>query len=391
MQHSLSAFYVEFDNKLGHKVCAEYPEEEGAGLQGRLFDSITDYLIPKIDCCNKLLTVTAFGVTVIGHPTQLQGAQYARNNFFFNVGFLIPDDISSAPYEPLVSKLAHYLQALEIESNFLSKDPAQTKAQVGRILEAVVCGLEQEGCVHFPVDEANVIHLNVSLPLPDPPLVYPFQVPIKVREFDLSHLPEWDLTLQQIIPHINGSSYIKQIAERADVHLQQVIQAVKHLLYIGYVKLIDIFQYSNMYMVTQGITELAENRDMQEECVRYVTLPGRNPPPITEVFELYSQLKPGVKFREFCDKYNSAVVGVDDCRLVAFGIVNKILRRIHHYPVLIGSSELTRAGSKQLTWEIMSGLTGTRPYDDICCQVNRSLADVEAIVRSFKNCVFIAK
>lgn len=83
-QHSLSGFYVEFDNKLGPKICAEYPEEEGwftprispylvvhgrisrvrgvcgsrVGLQnGNLFDSVSDYLIPKIDCCGKLVTV----------------------------------------------------------------------------------------------------------------------------------------------------------------------------------------------------------------------------------------------------------------------------------------------------------------------------------------------
>merc|ERR1712194_708909 len=94
-------------------------------------------------------------------------------------------------------------------------------------------------------------------------------------------------------------------------------------------------------------TQLAVNRDMQEECVEYVTLPGQAPPPIAEIFALYSQLRPGVRFGEFCGRYNTTAVGVDDCRLVAFGIVNKLLRRIHHYPVHLGSTELGGAKTKQ--------------------------------------------
>eukprot|EP00658_Telonema_sp_P-2_P017357 TRINITY_DN16733_c0_g1_i1.p1 TRINITY_DN16733_c0_g1~~TRINITY_DN16733_c0_g1_i1.p1 ORF type:complete len:370 (+),score=61.24 TRINITY_DN16733_c0_g1_i1:130-1239(+) len=313
MQPSINAFYVEFDNKLGPTVCAEYPHEGILRQDTNLFDSLSEYLIPKSDCCNKLLTVTAFGVTVIGYPIQLQDDdRYERNHLLFNVGFIISDDMVPTPYEPLVRKLAHYLQALEIESSFLSRDPGTTKADVEKILGAVVEGLDKEGCVHLPVDDANIIHLNLSLKLPDPPSVYPFQVPIRVRGFDTSDFGEWDLTLQQIIPHINGRSYIKQIAERADVHLQQVIMGIKHLLYIGFIKLIDIFQYSNMYMVTPEFTQLAENRDMQEECVRYVTLPGHTPPPITEIFQLYSQLKPGVRFGDFCGRYNTDAVGVDN-------------------------------------------------------------------------------
>lgn len=217
---------------------------------------------------------TALGVTVIGHPSQLEGAQYARNNFLFNVGFLISDDISPAPYEPLVSKLAYYLTSLEMESSFLSKDPKDTKIKVGKILEAVVQGLEEDGSVHLPVDDANQIHLNISKPKSEPAEVAAYQVPIQMRDFDVSCVEEWDLTIQQVIPHIDGRSYVKQIAERANVHLPQALQAMKHLLYVGYIKLVDIFQYSNMYMVTPAIRELAENRDMQQECAQYVTLPG---------------------------------------------------------------------------------------------------------------------
>lgn len=394
---AISAFYVEFDNTLGPKVCAEFPEdEEGISLQtGDLFDSISDYLIPKIDCCGKLLTVTALGVTVIGHPSQLQGPQYARNNFFFNVGFLISDEMSPTVYEPLVSKLAYYLTSLEMESSFLSKDAKDAKVKVGKILEAVVQGLEEDGSVHLPVDDANQIHLNISTPLGEPAEVAAYQVPIQVRGFDISCLDEWDLTIQQVIPHIDGRSYIKQIAERANVHLPQALQAIKHLLYVGYIKLVDIFQYSNMYMVTPAIRELAENRDMQQECVQYVTIPGRTPPPITEIFKLYSQLRQGTRFGEFCGRNNTDSLGVDDCRLIAFGIVNKLLRRIHHYPAVIGSSEIGPSRSplsKPQVAELLNYMqSGTHPYDEICCELGHNFSDVTTVVKETKNCVTIAK
>ena len=115
-----------------------------------------------------MLTVDAAGLTVMGHPMQIQGhhhsvvtwqcdtftvhcvvgQQYLRHNFFFNVGFLFSDasDSSvlqtvsttthdSAPsqaHAPLVAKLARYFRSLEIESGFLSND--DTKQQVAEIL-----------------------------------------------------------------------------------------------------------------------------------------------------------------------------------------------------------------------------------------------------------------
>ena len=55
---------------------------------------------------------------------------------------------------------------------------------------------------------------------PDPPMIYDWDVPILMvdtnhgQEDDLNP-DEWDLTTQQLLPHINGVFHVAKIANRA--------------------------------------------------------------------------------------------------------------------------------------------------------------------------------
>lgn len=67
---------------------------------------------------------------------------------------------------------------------------------------------------------------------------------------------------------IDGISYTKKISLESGVALELVRKALQHLLYYGFIKVVDVFQYSNIYAATPQIARLAEDEDMQ----RYMLL-----------------------------------------------------------------------------------------------------------------------
>jgi hypothetical protein len=44
--------------------------------------------------------------------------------------------------------------------------------------------------------------------------------------------------------------------------------------YYGVVSLLPIFQYSNVYAATPKLRKLAENKDLQQRCIKYVSKSG---------------------------------------------------------------------------------------------------------------------
>jgi len=216
-----------------------------------------------------------------------------------------------------------------------------------------------------------------------------------VRDLDALYNQEWDLTLRQVIPYINGHNYASRIAALSDVDLKVVQACLRHLLYHGHIELVDIFQYSNTYMVTPRITELATNLALQHQCEQYVALPEKQPP-FTEIFKLYCAMKPNIRLNVFCDQRNTRELGVDDRRLVVFGVVHGFLRRIHHYPVYTSSSKrgLEPADRRYIElWE--STMNGAKSFDEICCEFARSSVEINQVMNHLKalhqSCVVIAK
>lgn len=386
----LAAFYVRFDNKIGPKLCAVsgdselYPESlpESNRLDKltmeEVLEDLGDYLIPKPDCCGKILSIEAAGFTVMGQPMLIQGNQYERYNFLYNVAFLFDADAECQVYAPLVTKLARYFETLEVESGFLS-DEAQNLSQVQSILAQVVEGINLNGHVEIPVNESNVIYLKVLMPRPDLPIVHSHEVPVRVRDLDEIYNEDWDLTLYQIIPFIDGHTYVRRIALEADVDLSVVKECLQHLIYFGHIKMVDIFQYSNTYMVTERITELAGNLRLQEQCKQYVTVRGKDPP-FTEIFKLYCSMRPGLKLNAVCNQFNTRELGIDDRRLITFGVINGFLRRIHGYPHCLGDAKL-EAGTDKKYAQFLPLLDGSRCFDEICCELSKATNEVDDIMR----------
>ncbi|KAJ1563993.1 Nitrogen permease regulator 2, partial [Cladochytrium tenue] len=182
--------------------------------------------------------------------------------------------------------------------------------------------------------KANDINLKLLPNFAEPDPVQDWDVPVAVVKFEsFESLKHWDLTLQRIIPRINGVNYVKQIAELADVDLELARLGVQHLLYYGTVRLVDIFQFGNVYMSTRGLRKLLDSGDLQTECKACIHTGLGNPPTIDTLFRLFQGLHHGVTVRQWMEKNELQIANIDVRRMIVFGVVQGLLVRIHKFPV----------------------------------------------------------
>ncbi|KAG0271570.1 Nitrogen permease regulator 2 [Linnemannia exigua] len=125
----LSIFYCTFHPTQGPKVLYEVPEGSILSKTSPLvdFDSISEYLIPKVELCAKLVTISTPTCKVIGYPINLEHKKFQRNALMFNLAFVFDKDAEISSYEPVVRKMARVLKALEKESEFLR--PLETSTE----------------------------------------------------------------------------------------------------------------------------------------------------------------------------------------------------------------------------------------------------------------------
>ncbi|KAF9550244.1 Nitrogen permease regulator 2 [Mortierella hygrophila] len=119
----LSIFYCTFHPTQGPKVLYEVPEGSILSKTSPLvdFDSISEFLIPKVELCAKIVTISTPTCKVIGYPINLEHKKFQRNALMFNLAFVFDKDAEISSYKPVVRKMARVLKALEKESEFLSR------------------------------------------------------------------------------------------------------------------------------------------------------------------------------------------------------------------------------------------------------------------------------
>jgi hypothetical protein len=110
-----------------------------------------------------------------------------------------------------------------------------------------------------------------------PPPVHGWHVPVPKTKLAEIVDSTWDLTLQRIIPHVDGVNDVRRIAWLADVSLPLTQCALQHLLYYDTILLLDMFFFGSCYAPRPGIHDFIANRSgLVDECAAYVciALPG---------------------------------------------------------------------------------------------------------------------
>uniref|UniRef100_A0A8C5PZW4 NPR2 like, GATOR1 complex subunit n=1 Tax=Leptobrachium leishanense TaxID=445787 RepID=A0A8C5PZW4_9ANUR len=370
-------FFSEFHPTLGPKISYQVPEEY---ISRELFDTVQVYIITKPELQNKLITVTAMDKKLIGCPVCIENKKYSRNALLFNLVFVCSAQAKTCALEPIVKKLAGYLTTLELESGFISND--DSKQRLVPIMSILLEGLNTTGECALPIDESNTMHLKVIELRPSPPTVQEYDVPVFLEEKDDFSDAQWDLTTQQIIPYIDGFRHVQKISAEADVELNLVRIAVQNLMYYGVVTLVSIFQYSNVYCTTPRVHELIRDKVLQEECISYITKPGHKRPSLRDVFELYCGLSPGTTVRDLIVRHAQLLQRVDERKLIQFGLMRKLIRRLQKYPVKVFRDD--RSPPARL-------YTGSHSYDEICCKTGMSYRELDERLDSDPNIIVCLK
>lgn len=241
--------------------------------------------------------------------------------------------------------------------------------------------------MQIDVDDANVLALRLFPSYLEDTTVLEHHVPVRIQPLEMLINKHWDLTLLRITPFINGVYHAKKIATEANVNLSLVLRSLALLVHYRIVKLVDIFQYSNVYMPTKHVNRLYTNVSLQRECVHFVTLTPkqRDAEPFTwqDVFRIYCVLRPPRTMRDLCLTQPLLGSSIDERKLITFGILHGLIRRIHACPFADDTSKVGAATAQFSTTTSSSlarlarpFLDGQTSYDAICCALQWPKEDI---------------
>ncbi|KAF2127938.1 NPR2-domain-containing protein [Dothidotthia symphoricarpi CBS 119687] len=403
-------FYTRFHHEKGSRVLHQVPagaitpstSPSALSIPLFSFSSVTSYLIPTQQFCDRLLTFCVNHNRVIGYPVCIREGKYSRNEFIFNFAVVIGENEKDwACYGEVVRKLGKLLRGLEEQGGFLSREEDDEWEDdgclsgglgVGGGLDEVGFGVGGGSKVHalcemvledlnnyaecmIPIDDSNTINLKLFPTRPPPPPILAHQVPLLTISLSSLQTPiSSDLTLNRILPYINGINAVAHIAQLADTDLSLTRRAIQHLVYYGCLVLLDIFSFSAIYAPTAEISSFVNDADMKEECLRYVRVPqlhtdsapkpavdkdkekdnARSPPTAESLnadnndsttspsdpsishltlITLYTSLRQGLPLKTWVLQSLPLLCGIDIRRLITFGIIKGFLYRVHKYGI----------------------------------------------------------
>lgn len=370
MSEICAILFCEFDSVVGPKLSFVASTSKWMDC----FDSCSAYLIPKPKYCGTIVSFLKNNQRIIGFPVLLEDQKYPRNTALWNVAFVLPI-LDPIPFYPIVRKIATTFKYLELESQFVTK--TESRKQLHTVLMQILVDLNTFRESRVQINNENYLDLKIFPILKKPKKINFWDVP--VLEIDVTKLcvEQWDLTIQRILPFINGVNPIQIISEKAMVDFDLVMSAIEHLMYYSAVQIIDFFQMTNIYVCTNNISKLAVDETLQQTCIHYVTKPGSVESTPTRLFYLYSLLKLGQNLTEYV-KSSIFPQTIDLRRFVVFGIINNIIRRVHLYPMLEKQQFSAVFGTEE-----QSNL----PLDALCIRFKQSAFDLLQVL--MKNNVLI--
>ncbi|KAJ3645010.1 hypothetical protein Zmor_022703 [Zophobas morio] len=364
-------FFCEFHPTAGPIISCQEPEQY---ISKELFDSISVYIITKAELQRSTITVTLSDYKILGFPVRIDDKKYPRNAYHFNLCLVCDSNVRTVHYEPVVMKLSDYLMATEIESSFLSDGGAATK--LAPILKQVIQELNTKGECAL-TEGPTATHLKVVHIRSDPSPVADHQVPVFIKQLPNQ---QWDLTTQQVAPYIDGFNHVARIALLSDVENNLVKACVQNLVYYGVVALVPLFQYGNVYCTTPLLKALAHDVNLQNKCLKYVAVSQRQLPNFRDVFRMFAAMTRGTTIRDLCLRFNPSNLRVNERKLVQFGVLEGLIRRVHKYPILLSESA-----------DLQKSLSGAANLDEICCATGVTAQQLEDQLERDHNVVLLWK
>ncbi|CAF1340396.1 unnamed protein product, partial [Didymodactylos carnosus] len=196
-QNILAIQYSEFDVDIGPVIYYETAQTDFSNK--RLFGSIQNFVCPHKSLENRFIVLKINQQKLIGCPVIIQADKthsYPRNQFRFNVCFVVPAEADALKYEVAVRKLAKYLSMLETNHGFLYNCELK-RNHLSAALDIIVRDINEKGQCSVKIYESVYINLKLLEKREDPPTVKIVDVPMFCKNIDLDHIEQMDLMTQQ--------------------------------------------------------------------------------------------------------------------------------------------------------------------------------------------------
>ncbi|KAJ2616507.1 Nitrogen permease regulator 2 [Coemansia sp. RSA 1365] len=377
------------------------------------FNSIQALVIPKLTLFERLITVNTGKYKVMCYPIAVEG-KYVRNVFIFNMCFTFDIDADTKCYGPVVKRVGCLLKELEITNKLLS-DPESSRP-LKTMMRQLVNMLNAYGEYQIELDLKGLsqpmgltgISVKIFPHFENPQDIKSHHVPVKMIDFNIAKYKSaqsiyqtqasdellWDLVIDRVTDCIDNVTHVGRISKLTQIREETVIQALKHLDYYGCIALVDIFQFCNVYEPQYQMMDLFRNGWLQRECYNYVTNNSQTDTiSLEKLIQLYSTIRRCKTVAEWVIEND---VNVDQCdvrRLMVFGVIFKLLRRVHCYPMLCepatgnaSASSSTHSDSEsstdlliprdsdRLSSRLLRMLDGMHHLDEICVSQNKDAA-----------------
>eukprot|EP01064_Diplonema_japonicum_P018211 TRINITY_DN2689_c0_g1_i4.p1 TRINITY_DN2689_c0_g1~~TRINITY_DN2689_c0_g1_i4.p1 ORF type:complete len:484 (+),score=135.32 TRINITY_DN2689_c0_g1_i4:722-2173(+) len=330
--------FAEFDNVHGPVIAHQWPLDfipQGDCARDRM-ETAQDlglygtYLIPHEALSGHISTWTHGLHTFLSYPTTFQDPKYFRNVYRSNLIFVFPSTGSDhVAYHSVIRRVSQAFQMLERDFEWVSRqsrtatlapktrdppDMPTPNKEVKRdeeglgsstsyedmmavdeeprgvvdmlsitdVLQLLVDGLNERNEVVIPFDKNGVIlTFKVFARIPDPVEVNTWDVPILLHKPSQDEISDWDLSLQMIVPILSdqrfGNRTVAVIAHALSMSPATCCFAVRHLVYFGYVRTIDIFQYSNYYTLVPHSFAVLASGTVDSYALRFVSCDASDP------------------------------------------------------------------------------------------------------------------
>lgn len=187
-------------------------------------------------------------------------------------------------------------------------------------------------------------------------------------------------------------TFFRLLADLSLLDINLVKKCIQSLIYFNLAFIVSPIRYSNTYYVTSTIQSIMQDVELQEECIRYVRMDDRNPCPTWEViFNLYETFQSGKKLKQVYLYEKPFLRNINDRRLVEFGLLKGILKRLHKYPIAQEQADEEYFLPETLEYYNQKVLDGQHSYDDICVKLGCKLDKVENDLDFCKNVTIIQK
>ncbi|CAI2351569.1 unnamed protein product [Caenorhabditis sp. 36 PRJEB53466] len=379
----LGILFAEFDNLSGPVIKHFVPQ--GNQNVEATFCFTKHIVIPKASMLYNSfsLTIKSLDCKVLMFPCGLDKEEYHRGRFTFDMVFIV-DMTSSAEtmYEPIVQKCAEYLVDLEYDYGFLTNPTYRT--QLHEMMQKMFEDLSKKGesVIEVHLENNQIVTLYFKLcPLYrgiEPPEIDFHMVPMFIREVELTDrlIEKMDVLSQKIIPQIDGIKTVREIAIILELDPSLVARCVRNLHFYECVSLVPMFLYWNTYVATERVHDFYKNQMEISDCLEFVKIQSATAedgseipmptPEFSDVFRLYLSMKCGKNLGKWMKEENPRAMGIDEHRLVQFGMHHQFLRKLSIYPICIvnpGSNSLLKACNGKTSLDELSLIHNVAPHE----------------------------